>query len=204
MSFPSRSTVQKLMLIGLMLSSSIVFSDALSQREQAAQQVAQQFMKQLAGHLKKEMKSNGPVEAIKVCKEIAPELASKLSLENGWRVTRVTTRPRNSLLGSADLWERETLIEFEARASQGEPYATMSKAEVVDEAGKSYFRFMKPLAVKPVCLTCHGSDEQIPPAVKTALDKMYPQDQARNYSLGDLRGSISIKQPLDIPLRQKF
>ena len=195
---------RQLVLISLMLVSSAVFSGNLDQREQAAQKVAQQFMEQLGGHLKKEMKSNGPVAAIKVCKDIAPDIANKLSLENGWRVTRVTTKTRNSMLGTPDQWERETLVAFEARAGKGESYSTMKQSEVVDEAGKSYYRFMKPLAVQPVCLNCHGSKEQIPEKVKAELDKQYPFDQARNYKLGDLRGAISIKQPMDIPLKKKF
>ena len=175
-----------------------------AQREQAAQKVAQQFMKQLGGHLKKEMKSNGPVAAIKVCKDVAPKIANELSLENGWRVTRVTTKTRNSMLGTPDQWELETLITFEARAKKGESYMTMTQSETVKEADKSYYRFMKPLAVQPVCLKCHGSNEQIPEMVKAELDKQYPFDQARNYKIGDLRGAISIKQPMDIPLRKKF
>ncbi len=201
---------RKIVFIWLILISSTVFADQSGQsyddvkREKAAQQVAQQFIKQLGGHLKKEMKTNGPVKAIKVCKEIAPDMANGLSLENGWRVTRVSTKPRNSLLGSPDQWERKTLTSFESRAGKGEEYSSMSKSEVVDEAGKLYFRYMKPLAIKPVCLTCHGSEQQIPAAVKTELDDMYPHDQARNYKAGDLRGAVSIKQPMDIPLRKNF
>ncbi|RKZ63243.1 MAG: DUF3365 domain-containing protein [Gammaproteobacteria bacterium] len=203
--FFSRQTV----LISLMLVSPLVFSATDSsagqaQREQAAQKVAQQFMKQLGGHLKKEMKSNGPVAAIKVCKDVAPEIANELSLENGWRVTRVTTKTRNSMLGTPDLWERETLAAFEARAEKGESYSAMKQSEIVDEAGKSYYRFMKPLAVQPVCLKCHGSNEQIPEKVQAELNKQYPFDQARNYKIGDLRGAISIKQPMDTPLKKKF
>lgn len=200
---------RQLLAISLMLVSSAVFaasasSEEQTQREQAAQAVAQQFMKQLGGHLKKEMKSNGPVAAIKVCRDVAPDIANELSLENGWRVTRVTTKTRNAMLGTPDLWERETLAAFEARAEKGESYATMKQSETVDEAGKSYYRFMKPLAVQPVCLKCHGSNEQIPEMVRAELDKQYPYDQARDYKIGDLRGAISIKQPMDVPLRKKF
>ncbi len=194
----------QIIFVSLMLLTSVVFADDLGQREKAAKQVSQQFVKQLGGHLKKEMKANGPVAAIKVCKDIAPEIANKLSLENGWRVTRVTTKTRNPMLGTPDQWERETLAKFAARAEKGESYSTMKQAEVVDEAGKSYYRFMKPMPVKPVCLNCHGSDEQIPGTVKAELDKQYPFDQATGYKLGDLRGAISIKQPMDIPLRKKF
>lgn len=204
MLYPKNSIVQKTLVICLVLFSASAFSNELAQREQAAKQVSQQFLKQLGGHLKKEMKANGPVSAIKVCKDVAPQIASQLSLENGWRVTRVSTKPRNALLGSPDKWEHETLLAFEARAKKGEKYADMAKAEVVEEAGKSYFRYMKPLALKPVCLTCHGSEQQIPPPVKAALDESYPHDQARGYSVGELRGAISIKQPLDISLRKTF
>lgn len=184
------------------LSGQSMQADDTADRTKAAKQVTQQFVKQLGGHLKKEMKSSGPVGAIKVCKDIAPEIANDLSTKNGWRVTRVSTKPRNALLGTPDLWERETLASFGSRADKGELYNDMAKAEVVDEAGKAYFRFMKPLAIKPVCLKCHGSDEQIPPAVKNHLDTLYPFDQARDYKIGDLRGAVSIKQPLDIPLNE--
>jgi hypothetical protein len=196
--------IHQIIFVSLMLISSAVFADELNQREQAADQVSEQFIKQLGGHLKKEMQANGPVQAINVCKEIAPEIANQLSIENGWSVSRVTTKTRNSLLGAADMWERETLAEFEAAAAKGENYSEMKKTAVVDEDGQFYFRYMKPLAIKPVCLTCHGSEEQIPAPVKSELVKLYPFDQAKGYKQGELRGAVSIKQPMDVPLYKKF
>ena len=196
--------IHQIIFVSLMLISSTVFADELKQREQAADQVSEQLIKQLGGHLKKEMQANGPVQAITVCKEIAPEIANQLSIENGWSVSRVTTKTRNSLLGTADMWERETLAEFEAAAAKGEQYSEMKKTAVVDEDGQFYFRYMKPLAIKPVCLTCHGSEEQIPAPVKSELVKLYPFDQAKGYKEGELRGAVSIKQPMDIPLYKKF
>ncbi|PCJ85521.1 MAG: hypothetical protein COA54_10950 [Thiotrichaceae bacterium] len=210
MFFSNNFISHKLVFLWLILISSTVLSSELiqhsthSERTKAAKEVTQQFTQTLGGHLKSEMKTNGPVKAIKVCKEIAPEIANDLSIKTGWRVTRVSTKPRNPLLGSPDQWERETLASFTSRANNGEHYVDMSKAEVVNEAGKSYFRFMKPLAVKPVCLNCHGSEDKIPETVKAELDVMYPFDQARNYKIGDLRGAISIKQPMDLPLRKRF
>ena len=194
----------QIIFVSLMLISSAVFADELTQREQAADQVSEQFIKQLGGHLKKEMQANGPVQAINVCKEIAPEIANQLSIENGWSVSRVTTKTRNSLLGTTDMWERETLAEFEAAAAKGEKYSEMKKTAVVDEDGQYYFRYMKPLAIKPVCLTCHGSEDQIPAPVKAELEKLYPFDQAKGYKQGELRGAVSIKQPMDVPLYKKF
>ena len=196
--------IHQVIFVSLMLVSSAVFADELNEREQAADQVSEQFIKQLGGHLKKEMQANGPVQAINVCKEIAPEIANQLSIENGWSVSRVTTKTRNSLLGTTDMWERETLTEFEAAAAKGEKYTEMKKTAVVDEDGQFYFRYMKPLAIKPVCLTCHGSEDQIPAPVKAELEKLYPFDKAKGYKQGELRGAVSIKQPMDVPLYKKF
>lgn len=206
MFFSNNVISRKMVFLWLILISTTVISSELVQRnskaerEKAAQQVTQQFVKKLGGHLKKEMQTNGPVAAIKVCKEVAPKLANELSIENGWRITRVTSKPRNALLGLADEWESQTLVAFELRAGKGEKYSDMAQAEIVEEAGASYYRYMKPLVVKPICLTCHGSNEQIPISVKAALDVAYPFDQARNYKVGQLRGAVSIKQAMIIPL----
>lgn len=204
MSISKNFLIHQIIFVGLMLIASMVLADEPKQREQAADQVSQQFIKQLGGNLKKEMKANGPVQAINVCKDIAPHIANQLSIENGWSVSRVTTKTRNSLLGTPDLWERKVLAEFEARAAKGEKYSEMKKTAIVDEDGKFYFRYMKPLAIQPICLTCHGSDEQIPAPVKAELEKAYPFDQAKGYKDGELRGAVSIKQPMDIPLYKKF
>ncbi len=192
-----RQTVVPMMLTALLLASSAAFSDQISERQQASGKVVKALLQELGGKLKQEMKTNGPVAAISVCQDVAPAVANRLSLENGWRVTRVSSKPRNPLLGMTDEWEAETLRAFESRAASGESYATMIQAEVVEEAGKSYFRFMKPLTIKPVCLSCHGSDKQIPEVVKAELKKRYPYDKARNYKVGQLRGAVSIKQPMD-------
>lgn len=208
--FISRRSV----LIGTMLLTSIIVTgeaysasasaDEQAERERAAKQVTQQFVKQLGGHLKKEMKANGPVAAIKVCKDVAPDIVNQLSIENGWRVSRVTNKVRNPSSGLPDQWESKVLAEFEALAKKGEKYSDMSKSTVVEENGQSYYRFMKPLAIKPVCLSCHGSEKDIPVTVKAELEKHYPFDQAVNYKIGDLRGAVSIKQPMNVPLKKKF
>ena len=99
-----------------------------------------------------------------------------------------------------DAWERNALSEFEKRASQGEPYQDMVSSEVVEEGGRRYYRFMKAIAVKPVCLVCHGDKAAIPEEVRAKLATEYPLDQATGYREGELRGAVSIKQPMDIPL----
>jgi hypothetical protein len=167
-----------------------------NQREQAAAKVTGAFLQVLSAAMNREMSKGGPLEAIKVCGELAPEIANRLSRENGWRVTRVGTRVRNPLLGMPDAWEQKILGEFAARAAKGEALAKMTHSEVVSEPGGQYFRIMKPIAVQPKCLLCHGPAETIPEPIKEILTKHYPFDSATGYKAGDLRGAVSIKQPL--------
>lgn len=167
--------------------------DSAGQESRAA---AMSLMQQLGAELKKEISANGPDAAIKVCKNIAPELASKLSIEKGWRVTRVSLKTRNPLLGMPDAWEQQVLMEFDARATNGEALDKMEFSESVSEPGAHYFRYMKALPVQPLCLACHGAEEQIPASVKTTLVEQYPHDRAIGYAIGKVRGAISIKRPL--------
>jgi hypothetical protein len=53
---------------------------------------------------------------------------------------------------------------------------------------------MKAIPTAKVCLACHGS--AITPEVTAALDEAYPQDQARGYAEGDIRGAFSLSKPL--------
>ena len=175
--------------------------DEIDQREQASRQAAAQLLKQLGGALKKEMSDGGPGAAISVCRDLAPQISGTISRANGWRMTRVSNRVRNPLLGMPDAWELNALSEFEKRAGQGESYQHMEAGEVVEEGGVRYYRFMKAIAVKPVCLVCHGDEKTIPAAVKAGLAADYPMDRATGYQQGELRGAVSIKQPMAIPLR---
>ncbi len=165
--------------------------------EQAAQEVAIAFLKELGAAMTQEMTKGGPTEAIRVCAELAPEIAGRLSREHGWRVTRVGTRVRNPLLGMPDAWEQQVLAEFAERAGKGESFAGMTRSEAVMEPDGQYYRFMKPIAVQPQCLLCHGPNDQISEEIRHVLKNQYPFDGATGYKAGELRGAVSIKQPME-------
>lgn len=187
----------KLLALTALLTTSPVWADnELPIYQEESRAVAKSLMEQLKGELKKEISTNGPESAIKVCKEVAPVAAAALSNKNGWRITRVSLKPRNSLLGRPDAWEQKVLADFDQRAAKGEKADVMEYSEVVSEpAGKSY-RYMKAMGVQPVCLTCHGASEAIPDGVKNRLAQEYPHDKATGYSEGQIRGAVSIKRPL--------
>jgi cytochrome c553 len=168
----------------------------LAPRDKAAKAISMQLIKQLGGKLKQEMKASGPTGAISVCKDAAPAIARDLSLEHGWKVTRVSNKARNPLLGTPDAWEHQQLDAFEQRKSSGEKPADMFTSEITEESGRRYYRFIKPLGTKKICLACHGDDATVPAPVQARLKQEYPFDRARGYKAGDIRGAISIKQLL--------
>ncbi len=156
--------------------------------------VAVALMQQLGAELKKEMATGGPAAAINVCTKIAPELATKFSIENGWRVTRVALKTRNALLGTPDAWEQQALKDFDARALAGDALDKLEFSEIVTEPNGQYFRYLKALPMQPLCVACHGSAEQISESVKSTLAQRYPHDRAIGYEPGQVRGAISIKR----------
>jgi hypothetical protein len=189
--------MKKLLFIStLAILSSNVYADELAKYQDEARAVAMPFLKKLGAENQKAVSNGGHESAVKVCKEIAPAMSSDISRQTGWKLTRVSLKVRNPLLGTADAWEQKKLQEFAERAAQGEKPETIEASEIVQEsAGKSY-RFMKAIALQPGCVACHGTAETIPEDVKTRLATEYPHDQATGYSAGQIRGAVSIKRPL--------
>jgi len=167
------------------------------QRKAEARQAVKALMSELSSELKAAMKEGGPSAGIGVCVERAPEITARLSRERGWRVTRVSNKFRNPVLGMPDAWEQETLQEFRARQADGESYKGMSRGEVVAEPDGRYYRYMQAIPLQGKCMSCHGAKEDLAPAVRETLEKRYPHDRATGYKVGDLRGAFSIKQPME-------
>jgi len=53
---------------------------------------------------------------------------------------------------------------------------------------------MQAIGTAEACLGCHG--EKIKPELLSLLDQRYPQDQARGFREGDLRGAFTLSRPL--------
>lgn len=195
-----KSTLTSLLLAALFAHPAMA-GDELEKRKQASMAASKTLVTELGGVLKKQIKASGPAEAISVCREVAPSITGRISNANGWQMTRVSHRYRNALLGMPDGWEKSVLKDFEKRRKAGEDLKKVAYSEVVtDAAGDRYFRFMKALPTGDICLTCHGGKDDIPAAVQEKLRALYPMDQATGFKKGELRGAISIKQPMNLPL----
>ncbi|SDX72902.1 Protein of unknown function [Allochromatium warmingii] len=159
-----------------------------------AKGLMQKFSSTLQTELKAAIERGGPVEAIGVCEQRAPEIAAELSAASGWEIGRVSLKPRNVELGTPDEWETAVLKDFEQRLAAGKPVETLVRAETVKSDAGDTFRLMKAAPTKDVCLACHGS--AITEPVAQALTEHYPDDQARGYALGQIRGAFSLAKPL--------
>ena len=170
--------------------------ESLQRMTEQARGAAQQLLKGVGGALQSELRRSGPERAILVCKYSSPEVASALSRKTGWRITRVSLKPRNPSMGAPDAWEQGVLLEFDRRAAAGEKPEALEHAEIVREAQGSYFRYMKALPVREVCLACHGPAEGIAAGTRARLEAEYPFDKATGYHVGEVRGAVTIKRPL--------
>ena len=153
-----------------------------------------EFMQSLKGELQKGMQEGGPVNAIGVCNRTARGIANTYSARNGWSVGRTSLKVR-SPDNAPDAWEEAVLQKFDQRRQDGEDPAGIEHHEAVEHEGKKVFRYMKAIPTAELCVVCHGSD--IDPLVDAQLQKLYPEDQARGYKPGDIRGAFTIIQPLN-------
>ena len=168
-------------------------AENLDQRTQSSREAIQEFAQSLKGELQSAMQSGGPVEAIAVCQVKAPRIAAGMSEQKGWRIARTSLKTRNPD-NAPDAWERGVLEQFEARKAAGEDPKAIDHAEIVDVQGVRQFRYMKAIPTQEICLTCHGS--QIAAPVMEKIDSIYPEDRARGFEYGDLRGAFTVTQPL--------
>ena len=165
-------------------------------RLEEARKMAGTMVQTLGGRLQAAIKEGGPAAAIGVCTTVAPTLAGELSRQNGVKLTRVSLRVRNPLLGTPDAWEQGVLQSFEARLAKGEAADKLEFAETVSEPAGRYFRYMKALPVQPVCVNCHGDSASLAPEIKERIAREYPADRATGYLPGQIRGAVSVKRPL--------
>ena len=154
-------------------------------------------MMALGGTLKKELQAaiqaGGPIEAISVCNKRAPEIAASISAEKGLQLGRVSLRNR-SPDNVPDDWKKAVLEDFESRKTAGEAPDTLVYREIIETDGGKEFRMMKAIPTANLCLTCHGTD--IDPALAAKIDSLYPEDKAKGFSEGDLRGAFWVTSKL--------
>ncbi len=166
----------------LLIAPMLAWSDDESPLLLKSRELTADYATQLKAALQDSMASGGPVAAISVCADIAPQLASDISRASGAKVGRTSWRFRNPANAPND-WEAQALNHLEATGKQ-------EYFEVLPNGGA---RYLKAIPTGPVCITCHG--ETLAPAIAEQLEEAYPHDRATGFSVGDLRGAFSVAWP---------
>lgn len=187
------SPVRRLSLAMLLGTASIV-AHAEDAWVAEARQLATSVPPKLLAVLTREIDQGGASQAIGACQVQAPEMARQASEASGWKVRRVSLRERNPK-ARPDAWEQAALEDFDRRVAAGEVPMTLEKAERVDVGGVPTLRYARALPVGPICVQCHGDPAQMDAGVKSKLSVLYPQDRATGYSVGQIRGVITLSKP---------
>jgi hypothetical protein len=161
-----------------------------------ARAAANQILGETKSVLEGALEGGQPAAALRVCASIAQNIARRHEGE-GWRVRRVSEKVRNPAdTPNAD--ELAVLRAWQDQKQAGRLTPAAEHQEILTEDGRRYLHYMKPIFIAgPVCLQCHGAPDKLAPGVADALKELYPHDQATGYAVGDLRGAISVKLPIE-------
>ncbi len=181
-------------LAGLAFTAPARADDDIEALKAEAVGIVKAFAGELKGELLGAMKSGGPVHAIGVCNLKAPEIAAAHADAAGWSVARSSHKLRSGA-NAPDDYTAAVIADFVAREAAGEPAKGMMRAEIVEEDGARVFRFVKAIPTGAPCLNCHGG-ENVKPEVVDALAELYPEDQARGFALGQMRGVFTLSKVL--------
>lgn len=165
--------------------------DALTVEAQAA---IKEFGPALKTELQNAMSTGGTVAAIEMCNLTAPDIAAATGERHALQIGRTSHRVRNPA-NAPDEWEAARLQEFLVAVEQGVTLKTLDFAAVVETDEGAVFRYMKAIPTAGLCVACHG--QELAPEVVDTLGKLYPEDQARGFEVGDLRGAFTLTKKLD-------
>lgn len=136
-----------------------------------------ELAKTLKERLLSELKKS-PEGAVNVCADEAKHLTQKSAEKHGITLGRSSTKLRNAS-NAPKPWVASWLKSHEGKPALAKP----AFIDLGDRVG-----VLRPIIAGAVCLTCHGSKDELTPEVKAALAKRYPNDHATGYAMGDLRG----------------
>ncbi len=171
----------------------ITLTDTQRQQcENIGKELSDQLMKQLSTQLKAALSGGDPAAALTVCQTIAQPLTAAVHGDrDGVDVGRTSLKPRNAK-NAPDAVDTKILTEWQRAHDTGQ-----SPTPTVVPTGAHAARYYRPIMIQAVCLNCHGPTESLPPSVLKALEEAYPEDKARGYAEGNLRGAFRVKIDLN-------
>jgi hypothetical protein len=154
--------------------------------------IAAETFSLLSSNLQSAMASGGVTNALPYCSLASSPLTASIADQHGVTLRRISHRPRNPA-ARADADEKGVIDDFQDQLhADGSPRAFATNL-MVDQA-----TFFAPIVLNnELCLGCHGrAGRDIDSETLAILQKLYPQDEATGFALGELRGAWRIDIPL--------
>ena len=159
---------------------------------QKGQEITSATFATLSSNLQKAMGEGGVRHALKFCNIKAYPLTDSLTEHFGVELRRASHRPRNPS-SKADSLEMQSIEKY-IEQIEGEK---TPKARVIQAEDKILYH--APIRISnQLCLNCHGKPgEDITASNLQIIDSLYPDDEARDFQMGALRGIWSVRFPYD-------
>ena len=148
---------------------------------------AQGAQKVLGKNLQTAIADQGILGALSFCNIEAMPLTDSMSTLYNTQLSRVSDRPRN-MMNHASAEELTYLVNFKNQIAEGEvPHPFLVR-------GENLIEVYTPIVTNGLCLNCHGMPgEDIQPEVVSTIDELYPADQAKGYSVNQVRGMWKVQ-----------
>jgi hypothetical protein len=132
------------------------------------------------------IRQGGVEHALKSCHIEAAAAALSVLRREGVSAGRTSARLRNPR-NAPPPWAADIVARYDGNGGRD---AGGFVVDLGDQVG-----LLRPIVAQPICAACHGTADDIPPAVKAAIDAHYPKDRAVNVRPGDLRGWFWVEIP---------
>ncbi len=149
-------------------------------------EISGKLVKSIMTKLNSEIQENGLPGAINYCALQALPITDSISKMEQVKISRVSHKFRNPV-NAADNKEIEMIEKYISQQQKGEPLL----AQVVNKNGQMIY--YSPIVLgSPLCLSCHGDYNKIDADVRNALSEKYPDDNAVDFNLNEIRGMFKI------------
>ena len=142
--------------------------------------------KVLGKNLMGTIQKKGTEAALEFCNVKAYPLTDSMAKKHHATIKRVSDLPRNPL-NKANTEELNKIKYFKKQI------AVNAAIEPIVETKDGKNQFYYPITTNSMCLQCHGQPKtDIKENVLASIDKLYPKDLAKGYTVNELRGIWSI------------
>ena len=149
-------------------------NDAQKMQHQKATAAQSALAQQLVQTLMAAIQTGGPTNGVTACKSNASAMVTSIANEHHVKIGRTSHKLRNGS-NSAPKWMESI--------NDGQHKETTIFAGPKGELG-----YASPIIMGDLCTKCHGTDEQLAEGISDILATHYPDDKARGFAPGDMRG----------------